>query len=103
MDTLASKVGVVTGAASGIGLGMARMLGREGMRLVLADIDENTLEAVVTQLRADGIECIAQPTDVRDAASVEKLAQAAVDTYGGLHVACNNAGVSTAGRQWELD
>jgi NAD(P)-dependent dehydrogenase (short-subunit alcohol dehydrogenase family) len=103
MDTLASKVGVVTGAASGIGLAMARSLGREGMRLVLADIDEKALQTAVTELRSVGVECVGQPTDVRDAAAVEALAQAAVDTFGGLHVACNNAGVSTAGRQWQLD
>lgn len=102
MDSLESKVAVITGAASGIGLGMAREFGREGMRIVLSDVAEEPLTKAVTDLQSDGIECFGRSTDVRSAAAVDALAQAAVDAYGQVHVICNNAGVVPFGRQWEL-
>jgi NAD(P)-dependent dehydrogenase (short-subunit alcohol dehydrogenase family) len=102
MDSLESKVAVVTGAASGIGLGMAREFGHEGMRVVLSDVSEGSLVKAVTELQADGIECFGQVTDVRNAAAIEALARAAVSTYGHVQVICNNAGVVPFGRQWEL-
>ena len=102
MDSLESKVAVITGAASGIGLGMAREFGREGMRIVLSDVSDDGLNQAVTDLQSEGIECIGQITDVRSLAAVETLARAAVDTYGQVHVVCNNAGVGVFGRQWEL-
>jgi NAD(P)-dependent dehydrogenase (short-subunit alcohol dehydrogenase family) len=102
MDTLESKVAVITGAASGIGLGMARAFGHEGMRVVLSDVSEEGLNNAVTELQSEGIECIGQITDVRSVEAVEALARAAVDTYGQVHVLCNNAGVGVFGRQWEL-
>ena len=102
MDTLESKVAVVTGAASGIGLGMARAFGHEGMRVVLCDVSDERLNDAVTDLRSEGIECIRQIADVRSLEAVEALAHAAVDTYGQLHLVCNNAGVGVFGRQWEL-
>ena len=102
MDTLESKVAVVTGAASGIGLGMARAFGHEGMRVVLSDVSDERLNNAVTDLQSEGIECIGQIADVRSLEVVEALARAAVDTYGQVHVVCNNAGVGVFGRQWEL-
>jgi NAD(P)-dependent dehydrogenase (short-subunit alcohol dehydrogenase family) len=102
MDTLESKVAVITGAASGIGLGLAREFGREGIRVVLSDISEEQLNAAVTKLQADGIECVGHIADVRSPQAVDALAQAAVDTYGQVHVICNNAGAGVFGRQWEL-
>jgi NAD(P)-dependent dehydrogenase (short-subunit alcohol dehydrogenase family) len=102
MDVLESKVAVITGAASGIGLGMARQFGREGMRVVLSDVSEKNLTDAVTELQSEGIECLGQIADVRSAAAVDALAQAAVNTYGPVHVLCNNAGAGVFGRQWEL-
>jgi NAD(P)-dependent dehydrogenase (short-subunit alcohol dehydrogenase family) len=102
MDSLKSKVAVITGAASGIGLGMAREFGHQGMRVVLSDVSEERLNPAVTELQSDGIECIGQIADVRSAAAVDALAQTALDTYGQVHVLCNNAGVVAFGRQWEL-
>jgi NAD(P)-dependent dehydrogenase (short-subunit alcohol dehydrogenase family) len=102
MDSLDSKVAVITGAASGIGLGMAREFGREGMRVVLSDLTEEHLNNAVTELQSEGIECIGQIADVRSAEAVDALAQAAVDTYGQAYMICNNAGVGVFGRQWEL-
>jgi NAD(P)-dependent dehydrogenase (short-subunit alcohol dehydrogenase family) len=102
MDSLESKVAVITGAASGIGLGMAREFGCDGMRVVLSDVSEEPLNHAVTELQSDGIECFGQIADVRSASAVDALAQAAVDTFGQVHVLCNNAGVVPFGRQWEL-
>jgi NAD(P)-dependent dehydrogenase (short-subunit alcohol dehydrogenase family) len=102
MDSLESKVAVITGAASGIGLGMAREFGHEGMRVVLSDVSGEHLNDAVTELQSQGIECIGQIADVRSAQAVEALAQVAVDTYGQVHVICNNAGVVPFGRQWEI-
>jgi NAD(P)-dependent dehydrogenase (short-subunit alcohol dehydrogenase family) len=102
MDTLESKVAVITGAASGIGLGMARAFGHEGMRAVLSDVSNERLNEAVTDLRSEGIDCIGQIADVRSVEAVEALALAALDTYGKVHVVCNNAGVGVFGRQWEL-
>jgi len=101
MDTLESKVAVVTGAASGIGLGMARAFGHEGMRVVLSDVSDERLNNAVTDLQSEGIECIGQIADVRSVEAVEALARGAVDAYGQVHVVCNNAGVGVFGRQWE--
>lgn len=95
------RVAVVTGGASGIGRGMANAFGRRGMRLVLADNDEARLAVAVAELRADGFDAIAVPTDVRDAAAVDALAATALDTYGRIDVVCNNAGVWTLAPQWE--
>jgi NAD(P)-dependent dehydrogenase (short-subunit alcohol dehydrogenase family) len=102
MDPLESKVAVVTGAASGIGLGMARAFGHEAMRIVLSDVSDERLNNAVTDLQSEGIECIGQIADVRSVEAVEALARAAVDAYGQVHVVCNNAGVGVFGRQWEL-
>src|SRR4051812_41018285 len=102
MDSLESRVAVITGAASGIGLGMAREFGREGMRIVLSDVSEEHLCNAVTGLQSDGIECFGHLADVRNATAVDALAQAAVDAYGQVNVVCNNAGVAVFGRQWEL-
>jgi NAD(P)-dependent dehydrogenase (short-subunit alcohol dehydrogenase family) len=102
MDSLKSKVAVITGAASGIGLGMARAFGHEGMRVVLSDVSEGCLNKAVTDLQSEGVECVGEIADVRSVEAVEALARAAADTYGQVHVVCNNAGVGVFGRQWEL-
>jgi NAD(P)-dependent dehydrogenase (short-subunit alcohol dehydrogenase family) len=87
------RVAVVTGGASGIGLGMARAFASAGMRLVLADLDEAMLDASVGELTGQGAEAIGQICDVADLQSVEDLASAAIARFGAVHVLCNNAGV----------
>ena len=91
MSKWAGKVAMVTGAASGIGLGLAERFASEGMRLVLADIDPQ-LPAVADQLRSGGAEAIVVHTDVSDAGQVDALAEQAMQTFGAVHIACNNAG-----------
>ena len=89
----AGKVAVVTGGASGIGEAVARALAARGGHVVVADIDEADSERVTTAIGDAGGSAQAIRTDVTDAASVEAMVQFAVDTYGGLDVAVNNAGI----------
>jgi NAD(P)-dependent dehydrogenase (short-subunit alcohol dehydrogenase family) len=90
------KVAVVTGGASGIGRGIARAFASAGMKLVVADIEQAALDAAVGELRAAGHEAVGVRTDVSKLADVEALASAAMDTFGAVHVLCNNAGVGVA-------
>jgi NAD(P)-dependent dehydrogenase (short-subunit alcohol dehydrogenase family) len=102
MDEFAGKVGVITGGASGIGLALARRFGREGMKLVIADIQQDALDAAARDLEGDGIEILAVQADVSDRAQVQSVADATMERYGALHLACNNAGVGSGGLSWEL-
>ncbi len=95
MEELRGKVAVVTGAASGIGLGLAERFAAEGMKVVLADIEAKPLDAAVERLRGEGAEVIGVVTDVVDAASVQALADRTIEAFGAVHVVCNNAGVMT--------
>lgn len=103
MDELTGKVAVVTGAASGIGRSLAGALAAEGMRLVLADIEGGPLEVAAGELRGTGADVFAVTADVSVASDVERIATAAMDVFGALHVACNNAGVAAGGLSWEID
>lgn len=102
MDDLTGKVAVITGAASGIGRAMTDRFAAAQMRLVLADIEAESLAATVDELREAGAEVIGVPTDVSDAAAIEALRDEALSAFGGIHVACNNAGVGGGGRTWEI-
>lgn len=93
-------IAVITGAASGIGAGLARHAASKGMKLVLADWDEAALNGVASSLSTD---VIAVPTDVRDDAAVEALAVAAYDKFGAVDLVFNNAGVLSSGLTWEID
>lgn len=95
-------VAVVTGAASGIGLGVAEALAAEGVSVVLADVVEDPLREQQARLAAAGYEVHAVVTDVTDPDSVEALADVAVERFGGLHIAVNNAGIVNRGLAWEL-
>ncbi len=98
MIELKGKVAVVTGAASGIGRGLAERFAQEDMRLVMADIQPEPLLALAEQLRAAGTRVITHVTDVARPEAVEALAQAAYDAFGATHVLCNNAGIVPGAR-----
>jgi NAD(P)-dependent dehydrogenase (short-subunit alcohol dehydrogenase family) len=93
MQDLAGKVAIVTGGASGIGNAMARRFAAEGMKLVLADIDDVALDAAVGHLRSQGHDVTGMIADVSKLEAVQSLAQTALSSYGKVHVVCNNAGV----------
>ncbi|MFB7742675.1 SDR family NAD(P)-dependent oxidoreductase [Streptomyces sp. NPDC056132] len=103
MELGQGQVAVVTGAASGIGLAMARRFAAEGLKVVLADVEEGALEKAAGQLREDGAEVLARTVDVSERDSVFALADAAYERFGAVHVLCNNAGVGSGaeGRMWE--
>ena len=88
LPELKGKVAVVTGGASGIGKGIAAALVGEEMQVVIADVEEGTLEAAAAELGAVGIR-----TDVSDPASVKALADATIERFGAVHVVVNNAGI----------
>src|SRR5215469_10032111 len=93
MKRLSGRVAVVTGAASGIGRALAGRFAAEGMRCVLADIEETALSEAVGEVRSAGASAIGVRTDVSRAADVQALADAAIAEFGAVHVLCNNAGV----------
>jgi NAD(P)-dependent dehydrogenase (short-subunit alcohol dehydrogenase family) len=101
MKTFAGRVAVITGAASGLGRALAGTFGANGMKLVLADVDEAALARTAAELRGRGIAVATQPTDVSQGESVERLARAALEAFGAVHVVCNNAGVAPLGAVWE--
>jgi NAD(P)-dependent dehydrogenase (short-subunit alcohol dehydrogenase family) len=100
MELTAGKVAVVTGAASGIGLALAERFARAGLDVVLADVEEPALQAAAEKIAGLGAKTLAVPTDVSDEAAVNALAAAAVDRFGAVHVACNNAGVASDADPW---
>src|SRR5579863_2577361 len=102
MRDLMDKVAVVTGAASGIGRALAERFAREGMRVVLADVEEGALAAAREGVERLGARAVAVATDVSDGAQVEALARRTWETFGAAHVLCNNAGVGSGGSTWEL-
>jgi len=95
------RVAVVTGAASGIGRALASRFAGEGMKLVLADVEPGALAAAARELQATGCETLAVETDVSRADQVEALARRTLETFGAVHIVCNNAGVFTGGLCWE--
>ncbi len=101
MNELQNKTAVVTGAASGIGLELARVFAEQGMNVVLADIEQPKLSEAVDAVTSLGAEALGVLTDVGSGESVAALRQASVDRFGSVQVLCNNAGVYTGGLLWE--
>lgn len=99
-DGLSGRVAIVTGAGSGIGLAIGRRLAAAGCRVVLADIDTHSVEVAARRLRSEGADAIARAADATQPESMQALVVSAVEAFGGLHLAVNNAGVS--GRQAAL-
>jgi NAD(P)-dependent dehydrogenase (short-subunit alcohol dehydrogenase family) len=101
MQQFEGRVAVVTGAASGIGRAIVDRCAREGMRVVLADIEEPALRQAEEELAAGGADVLAVVTDVSHASHVEALARKTLDAYGAVHLLCNNAGVGAGTTVWE--
>ncbi|MHA1987561.1 MAG: SDR family NAD(P)-dependent oxidoreductase [Promethearchaeota archaeon] len=101
MKEFKDKVAVITGAASGIGLGIARRAVKEGMKVVLADIEKDTLKQTEEELKSAGAEVISVVTDVSKLENIDVLAQKTIETFGEVHLLCNNAGVAAPGALWE--
>ncbi|HYM00906.1 MAG TPA: SDR family NAD(P)-dependent oxidoreductase, partial [Blastocatellia bacterium] len=104
MKEFAGRVAAVTGGASGIGRAMAERFAAEGMKIVLADVEEAALSAAVDELKSRGAAVIGVKTDVSRQEEVAALAEKAVSEYGAVHVLCNNAGVAgDSAPSWELE
>lgn len=97
------RVAVVTGAASGIGFGLAERFATEGMRVVMADIEEPALAEAADVLAGRGAEVLPVAADVSQADQVDALRDRSLKAFGAVHVVCNNAGVAgLTGTVWEL-
>jgi NAD(P)-dependent dehydrogenase (short-subunit alcohol dehydrogenase family) len=102
MRDLKGKVAVVTGGASGIGRAMAERFAREGMKIVLADVEAAPLAQAREEIGRGGVEAIAVQTDVSRWEQVEQLAKRTFEAFGTAHVVCNNAGIGSGGAAaWE--
>lgn len=93
LQDFAGRVAVVTGAASGIGLALSLRLAAEGMRVVMADIEEPALTATAARVRATGAPVLDWVVDVSDDLAVARFAADVIATWGAPHLLCNNAGV----------
>ena len=101
MSDFGGRVAVITGAASGLGLAIARRAAGLGMKLVLADVERQALARVEEDFRKGGCELIAQVLDVSDAAAVAELADQVFARFGRVDLLFNNAGVAPVGLLWE--
>jgi NADP-dependent 3-hydroxy acid dehydrogenase YdfG len=101
MKEFKDKVAVITGAASGIGRALAQRCAQEGMKVVLADIEEAALNQAENELRATGVRVLSVKTDVSKAGDIELLARKTLDTFGAVHLLFNNAGVGAGSTIWE--
>lgn len=90
---LAGKTAVITGAASGIGLATAERFLKAGMKVVIADINAESIEKHVTRLKSDGHSVEGKVTDVTSESSVRELAEFTMNKFGNIHILCNNAGI----------
>jgi NAD(P)-dependent dehydrogenase (short-subunit alcohol dehydrogenase family) len=102
MKSLNGKTAFITGGASGIGFAIAEAVGRAGMKVMLAGVNEANLDAAVERLRAKQIAVARVPCDVSKRADVEHAALATIAAFGKVHLVVNNAGVATGGQIGEV-
>ena len=86
MKDFRDRVAVVTGGASGIGRALAERFGDDGMKVVLADVEEDALRQAEAEFREKGVDVLGVRTDVSKPEDLEKLAQQTLDTFGAVHV-----------------
>lgn len=101
MKNFQNKVAIITGGASGFGREFAIIGARLGMKLVLADVQQDALDRTRTELESQGAQVLAVRCDVRKAEEVQALADATMDKFGAVHLVFNNAGVGSGGLIWE--
>jgi NAD(P)-dependent dehydrogenase (short-subunit alcohol dehydrogenase family) len=102
MKVLRGKVAVITGGASGIGRSVAERAAAEGMKVVLADIEEGPLSLTAGTLKSSGAEVEAVVADVSNGSDVEALRDRALERFGAVHLVHNNAGVGVGGLLWTV-
>lgn len=104
MKNLQDKIAVITGAGEGIGKALAKKCLQVGMKVVLADINPESLEKCKSELQAEGADIITVVTDVSDEISVNKLAETVISKFGKVHLLFNNAGIpGPVGPIWETN
>ncbi len=102
MKQLEGRVAVITGGGSGIGAALAKACAAASMKVVVADVDLGRAKAVADGISTPAAPAAAVAVDVADPADVDRLAEAAYETFGATHLLCNNAGVSPLGLAWEF-
>lgn len=102
MKDFQGKVAVVTGGGGGIGRALVERFSKEGMKVVLADVLPDLVDRTTGELRDLGMDVTGVVTDVTSPASVEALRDRTLETYGAVHVVCNNAGIGSGatGNMW---
>ncbi len=103
MKSFKDKVAVITGAANGIGQGIAYRCGKEGMKVVISDINEKSLGRTERKLKREGTQVLSLKTDVSKFSDVEKLAEKTLETFGKVHLLFNNAGIAIPRLSWEYE
>jgi NAD(P)-dependent dehydrogenase (short-subunit alcohol dehydrogenase family) len=101
MKNFKDKVAVITGGAGGFGHEFAKLGAKLGMKLVLADVQQDALDKVQAEFEAQGVRVLAVRCDVSKAEQVQALADAAMNKFGAVHLLFNNAGVGSGGLIWE--
>lgn len=101
MKEFKGKVAVVTGSASGMGRACAERFAQEGMKVVLADVEQKALDKAEAEMKASGYTVLAVRTDVSKPESLQALAQKTLDKFGAVHIMHSNAGVQAGNAVWE--
>lgn len=101
MKQFQDRVAVITGGGSGLGRAMAHRFAAEGMKIVLADMDEKAMAATQAELTGKGAAALSVRTDVSQAEQLDALAEKTLQAFGAVHIVANNAGVAEGGAVWE--